>query len=167
MRWSRLVPIFIGIAIFLFGIYLVSTNGYVGSTYLPSIIGIHPCSTNSTGSFPSGACSFSYLGYGVGTIVCIFGLGLIASSARRYATSAGSGSNAMSPEMVAAIAQAQSRLATASAPAAPGAKPGTVYCSNCGAANPSQAKFCHQCATAIGGAAPPQPTPSLPPGGTG
>lgn len=164
MRWLRLLPILIGVAILLFGIYLVSTNGYIGSTYLPGIIGIHPCSSNSTSSAPSSGCAFSYLGYGVGTIVCLFGLGILANGARRFASGSGSGSASVSPEVLAAIAQGQSRATSVSPGAAPGARPGTVYCSRCGAANPAQAKFCHQCAATIG-AGPSPPPPANPPRG--
>ncbi len=164
MRWIRLLPILIGVAILLFGIYLVSTNGYLGSTYLPGIIGIHPCSSNSTSPVPSGGCAYSYLGYGVGTIVCIFGLGILASGARRFASGSGTGAASVSPDVLAAIAQAQSRATAAGTGAAPGARPGTVYCSKCGAANPAQAKFCHQCASVIS-VAPSSPPPATPPSG--
>jgi zinc-ribbon domain len=150
MKFLRLIPVIIGVAILLFGIYLVSTNGYLDGRYLPSLIGIQPCNSGSSSSVPNGTgCTgfTPYGGLGVGTIVCLFGLGLIASSIRRAVASPSASGAAVSPEIVAALAQAQSRIPSAGGVAAPGAKPGTVYCSNCGAANPAQAKFCHQCAS--------------------
>lgn len=151
MKILRLIPVFLGVAVLLFGIYLVSTNGYVAGTYLPSLIGMKPCTPTSQGSnFTPNSCAFNpYGAYGVGTIVCIFGLGLIATSARRVFASSGSTATSVSPEVLAALAQANARTPTTLPPVAPGARPGTVYCSNCGAANPTGAKFCHQCASPV------------------
>jgi len=161
MKVARLIPLFVGLAVLLLGIYLVSTNGYVGGWYLPSLVGIQPCSSGSSSGTSTNVTQCGgiglYGGYGVGTIVCLFGLGLLASSVRRAASSPGAGtggSTAVPPEILAALAQAQSRTHTA-----PGMKPNTVYCSKCGAANLPEAKFCHQCASAMP-VAPTAPTPA-------
>jgi hypothetical protein len=165
MKILRLVPVLIGVAILLLGFYLVSTNGYIGGTYLPSLIGIQPCKSNSSSSLPNGTgCTgFSpYGGYGVGTVVCIFGLGLLATSVRRLMVSPATGAATLTPEAITALTQAQARLRAVSGTVAPGTRPGTVYCSNCGAANPAEAKFCHQCASTMPGANPPA-KPPVPP----
>lgn len=173
MRFSHLIPILIGVAILLFGIYLVSTNGYLDGKYLPSFIGIQPCSTGSPSSplNGSGCTGFgAFEGFGVGTIVCISGLGIIGGSLRRGFSSPAAGSTALTPEALSALVQGQSRSQAAPMAIAPGPRLGTVYCSTCGAANPSEAKFCHQCATAMPGAAPPAQSaapPSVPPGAGG
>jgi hypothetical protein len=170
MKILRLIPVVIGVAILLFGIYLVSTNGYFDGRYLPSLIGIQPCSSGSSNSAPNGTgCSgFTlYGGLGVGTIVCIFGLGLIASSIRRAVATPSTSGVAVPPEMLAAFAQAQSRPQVGSGAVVPGVKPGTVYCSKCGAANPWDAKFCHQCASPMPAKTPPvsrSGPPDAPPG---
>jgi ribosomal protein L40E len=158
MRAARLIPALVGLMILLFGVYLVSTHGYVGGTYLPSVIGIQPCGSGSSPNATPCTGIGSYGGFGVGTIVCLFGIGLLASSLRGAMATSASGmgaSRGIPPEMLAAIAQAQARP-----PVAPGAIPNTVYCSKCGAANPSEAKFCHQCATGMQGAAPAAPPPN-------
>ncbi|MGA7862168.1 MAG: zinc-ribbon domain-containing protein [Thermoplasmata archaeon] len=170
MKILHLIPMLVGVAILLLGVYLVSSHGYLGGTYLPSLIGIQPCNSDSSSSLPNGTgCTgFSpYGGYGVGTIVCIFGLGLIGSSLRRAVVTPSASSATVPPEVLAALTQAQSRMQAAPGASAPGPKPGTVYCSKCGAANPAEAKFCHQCASSMPGTAlpgqPPMP-PTRPPG---
>jgi hypothetical protein len=171
MKILRLIPVLVGVAILLFGIYLVSTGGYVGSTYLPSLIGIQPCNSNSLeGPSPNGSdCTgFSTFGaFGVGTIVCIFGLGIIASTVRRAMATSSSGSSTLPPNVAAAWAQAQVRMPPVSGTSAPGPKPGTIYCSKCGAANPAEAKFCHQCASPMPRAPTTGPPPSQPTGPPG
>lgn len=168
MKLARLIPLLVGVGVLVFGIYLVSSHGYLGGTYLPGLIGIQPCntSTNSSSGFTpggSGCTGFAlYGGYGIGTIVCLFGLGLIGNSLRgaMAMSMAGSSSPHLPPELSAALTSMQSRMPPGFPP--PGAQPGTVYCSRCGAANPVGAKFCHQCAGPIsspGAAPPPGPTP--------
>ena len=162
MKILQLIPIIIGVAVLLLGIYLVSTNGYLDGKYLPSLIGIQPC-TSSPLPNVTGCTGFSsYGGYGVGTIVCIFGLSLIGGSVRRIFASPTSGGANVTPEAVAAIIQAQNRPPAASGVGMPGPKPGTIYCHNCGSPNPTEAKFCHQCASAMPGASPPAAPPSPP-----
>lgn len=162
MKISTVLPLLVGVAILALGLYLVSSHGYLGGTYLPGLIGIQPC--NSPAAVNGTGCTgFAlYGGFGPGTIVAIFGLGLITSSLRRALSSAGSGTTPLPPELTAVLASAQSRMASMAPPGSPGARPGTVYCSRCGAANPSEAKFCHQCAAQISGG-PPNSSPVLPP----
>lgn len=167
MRLLRLIPVIIGVVILLFGLYLVSTQGYLGGTYLPGLIGIPACNSDSSSGAPSngtGCTGFGlYGGYGVGTIVCLFGLGILASSIRRAVYSPGPSGSPMTPEMATALAQAQSRVQAPPSLLAPGPRAGTVYCSKCGAANPAEARFCHQCASVMPGMSSP-PGRSAPPG---
>ena len=170
MKILRLIPVVVGVAILLLGVYLVSSHGYLDGTYLPSLIGIQPCNSAPSSSLPNGTgCTgFSpYGGYGVGTIVCIFGLGLIGSSLRRAVVAPSAGAATLSPEVLAALTQAQGRMQAVPGSSAPGPKQGTVYCSKCGAANPAEAKFCHQCASSMPGTVPtmqPAMPPAVPPG---
>ncbi|MCI4353468.1 MAG: zinc ribbon domain-containing protein [Thermoplasmata archaeon] len=162
MKLQRMVPMVLGVVILLFGIYLVSTGGSVAGVYLPHLLGLPACNSGSNGNstgFPSpGGCGFSPLGLGIGTIVVIFGLGLLASAFRGAMMSSSMGSGgmpALPPEMAATLELARSRMASMPAymppsipaPMAPGVRPNTVYCSSCGQANLADAKFCHQCGT--------------------
>ncbi|MCI4351735.1 MAG: hypothetical protein L3K15_09535, partial [Thermoplasmata archaeon] len=92
MKLIRLLPMLFGAAILLFGIYLVSTNGSVAGYYLPQLLGLPACNsnTNSTG-FPTPGCGFSPFGLGIGTVVVIFGLGVLATSVRAAMSSAAMG----------------------------------------------------------------------------
>lgn len=177
MKLHRIIPMVLGVAVLLFGIYLVSTHGSVAGVYLPGLLGLPECSSNSGGNSNTsplggspGCSSFTPYSFGVGTVVAIFGLGLLASSFRSAISSAGAGSGGMSglpPEMAATLEMARSRMAsmpmtmpTAMPPSgAPGIRPNTVYCSKCGQANLGDAKFCHQCGSAMPVAPPPPTTP--------
>jgi hypothetical protein len=171
MRWQSLA---IGIAILAFGVYLVSSHGYLGGTYIPGLVGLPSGSgTNSTTpGFPGVA------GYSVGTIIAISGLGMIMNSLRSASmqpsgipgltgmseTRGVTGApGSMPPEMIAVLAAMQAqRTAGQVSPTtpgpAPGPAPGVVYCSKCGRSNVQDAKFCHEC-----GATMPVTPPAAPP----
>ena len=163
MKLHRLVPMVLGVAILLFGIYLVSTHGSVAGVYLPGLLGLPACNSspgNNSTPFGGGCSSFTPYGFGVGTIVAIFGLGLLASSFRSAVSTAGMGTGGMPglpPEMAATLELARSRMQSmpTSMPAsippvmAPGVRPNTVYCSKCGQANLVDAKFCHRCGSSM------------------
>lgn len=140
MRVSAAIPIVFGIVILLFGIYLVSSGGSVGKTYLPSLIGLPDCKANPNSS----ECAvYSFAGYGPGTIVCLFGLGILASSAR----------SAMARASQPAMPSGPTAFPFVMPGTAPGAgpQPGVKYCPKCARGNATDAGFCQQC----GGPLPP------------
>lgn len=143
MRVASVLPLVFGIAILLFGIYLVSTGGSVGKTYLPSVIGLPNCKANPNAS---NCAAYSFAGYGPGTIVCLFGLGLLASSARSAMARA---SHPPMPAMPAAMAGFPFAMPGAVPGAGP--QPGVKYCPKCARGNAADAGFCQQC----GGTLPP------------
>jgi len=134
MSASRFVPLLIGIAVVLFGLYLVSSHGTLGGVYLPSLIGFPNCNTNPNASQ---CAAFTYAGYGVGTIVVLFGLGLTMRSVR-YATAPSQASLSAGP--TGTTPAAPSISATNSAGTGP-----IRYCSRCGRANAEDASFCQRC----------------------
>lgn len=160
----RLESLAIGIAILLFGIYLVSTQGVVAGYDLPKLVGL-PSSNPGSGNATPG---FGFAGFGVGTIVALSGLGMIMNGLRAPSASMGFGrkgaDGSMPPEMAAALAAMQSHLPPSAPTGAPPVPPGAVappsapsavqYCVKCGRANALDAKFCQQCGTTV---------PSLPP----
>lgn len=155
MRAGQFVPLVFGIGVLLLGVLLVHTNGYLGSTYLPSLVGIQPCPAASTNSTPCTSLLGGFGGYGVGTIVCLFGLGLLTTGLRSMmARSSSVGS--LPPSAIAALGGMPGALPVA------GAAPGIVYCSKCATPNPSSAKFCHQCAAPMAPLPPPAPPPTVP-----
>ena len=149
----RLESLIVGVLILGFGILLVSTNGVVAGVNLPGLIGYPSCSGSSTGNSTSPQC-FGFAGFGVGTVVCIFGLGLIGNGLRSSPSARASGrqSGGLPPELVASLAQAQQNMATMSAASAP---PGSRFCPECGRANAADAKFCQGCGRTM----PPRPSP--------
>jgi len=158
MNLRHIIPVLFGIAILLFGIYLVSTHGSVAGVYLPGLIGLPACGANSTsctGFSPYGAV-------GVGTIVAIFGLGILAASVRNAVFTSSSptgGMSALPPELASTLELARTRMQSMPTSMSMGVRPNTVYCSRCGQANVADAKFCHQCGAAMPVApAPPSPT---------
>jgi hypothetical protein len=142
MRLRTLVPIVFAIVVLLFGIYLVSSGGYVGKTYLPSLIGMPNCKTNENAS----ACATqSFIGYGPGTIVCLFGLGLLASTIRS------SMARQSHPSMPAGFPASlgATPFFPPTNPGTAGAQPGVRYCPKCARANASDAGFCQQCGSTM------------------
>jgi len=164
VRWESLV---IGVVLLAFGIYLVSSNGYVGHTYLPGLIGLpKPGSSNSSSPFTM------FGGYGPGTIVSIAGLGMIGAGLRSPSrNSMGMGAPGMapgmmapgmiSPQMLAAMMQAQ-QAGPAAVPV-PGAVPPAPKprCASCGSENSTEAVFCQKCGKSM--AAPSSSVGSPPP----
>ena len=147
----RLESLIIGIVVLAFGILLVSTNGNVAGVNLPGLIGIHSCSSG-TNSTCSGFDAFG--GLGVGTLVAIFGLTMIANGLRGSSAARG---RMAGPQLMAgsvgmssvAPAYPQGSVAATSVPtiaAVPARVPGVRYCPSCGGANQAGAKFCQHCA---------------------
>jgi len=145
----RLESLIVGVVILGFGILLVSTNGNLGGVNLPGLIGLPTCSSG-VNSTCSGVTGFG--GYSVGTVVAIFGLGLVANGLRAPSAPRGlgsSGSPTLPPEMAASLHAAQQQM-MASAQAmqvmmGTKAPSGIRYCSSCGTANQSVSQFCHRC----------------------
>jgi hypothetical protein len=157
----RLASIILGVVILAFGILLVSTNGVVAGVNLPGLIGYPSCTSGSSANSTSPQC-FGFAGFGVGTVVCIFGLGLVASGLRTSSASqgVGRGAGSLPPELAAALTQAQQNR-TAAAATAP--SPGSRFCPECGRANAPDAKFCQGCGRPM---PPPPPPVSSPPAGS-
>lgn len=143
MRWTTVVPFVFGLAVLLFGLYLVSTGGSVGKTYLPSLIGLPNCKTDPNAS---SCASASFIGYGPGTIVCLFGLGLLASAARTATARAGRPSYpTVAPGTMPPIPY---HLMPTTGPTV-GPQPGVKYCPKCARANATDAGFCQQCGSTM------------------
>lgn len=147
MRYESLV---LGVAVLAFGIYLVSSHGYLGGTYLPGLIGLPaPDSSGGNTTFVPGIG-----GYSVGTVVALSGLSLLANGLRSPGSSgprltATSSAN-MPPELLAAIRQStanKSGVDGVAPTAGPGSgiREGIAYCPKCGSANRQDARFCPQC----------------------
>lgn len=175
MRWETLV---LGIAVLGFGVFLVSSHGYLGSTYLPGLIGL-PAPNSTNASTPSPFSSFG--GYSIGTIVAISGLGMIGAGLRTpsrthmagnmagmnpgmMAAMMGGGGQAaasapaLSPELIAAMMMARQQVVAAAGSVPASAVPRS--CPSCNAPNSADAVFCQKCATRL---APATPTPTLAP----
>jgi zinc-ribbon domain len=144
MRWESLV---IGILILLFGIFLVSSQGVVAGVNLPGLIGL-PCQGATNGT----ACP-GFGGYSVGTVVCLFALGLIANGVRSPSMPrglAGGGAPSLPPEITATLEAARRQMEVASQTMRPtpwdrGAVSGVLYCPSCGRSNAQDAQFCQRC----------------------
>jgi len=145
----RYEALLIGIIVLGFGIFLVSSHGYVGSTYLPGLIGLPASTSEENASFFPGVG-----GYSVGTIVAISGLGLLASGirspSRASARPTSGSSGVMPPAMAAALQPAMAGtpiplVAPGGRAPGPGPQPGIIYCAKCGRGNPADARFCQQC----------------------
>jgi hypothetical protein len=156
----RLESLIVGVIILGFGILLVSTNGVVAGVNLPGLIGYPSCSGGTSTNASSPQC-YGFAGFGVGTVVCLFGLGMVANGLRSPATlkGLGRGSSGMPPEMEATLAQARQSMAAMTAGAA---SPGSRFCPECGRANAPDAKFCQGCGRTM---PPLQAAPSAPPTG--
>lgn len=152
----RLELLIVGVIVLGFGILLVSTNGVVAGVNLPGLVGYPSCSGKTAANGTSPQC-YGFAAFGVGTIVCLFGLGMVANGLRASAAPKGfgRGSSGMPPEMQATLAQAQQNVA-AMRPS--GAAPGSRYCPECGRANAADAKFCQGCGRNM----PPPPAPPIP-----
>ncbi|MCI4346268.1 MAG: hypothetical protein L3K07_05895 [Thermoplasmata archaeon] len=159
-----LLPLVFGSAIVLFGVVLVSTGGYIGGTYLPGLAGFPNCSSDhssSNNSTPSSCTGFAgYGGFGVGTFVVIFGLGILGTAARMALYSP-------SPTVPAAMLPPgffpPMGVQGMAGMAAPGNAPlaGNVrYCPECGRVNAFDASFCQQCGSPM----PPRLSPTPPKG---
>ena len=158
----RIELLIVGVLVLGFGILLVTTNGVVAGVNLPGVIGYPSCSGKTSSNTTSPQC-YGLAGFGVGTIVCLFGLGLVANGLRSPGTPKGfaKGSSGMPPEMAATLAQAQQSMA---AMTARGVAPGSRYCAECGRPNAADAKFCQGCGRTM---PPPQGSPPPSTGGTG
>jgi len=155
----RIESLIVGVLVLGFGILLVTTNGVVAGVNLPGVIGYPSCSAKTSSNTTSPQC-YGLAGFGVGTIVCLFGLGIVANGLRSPGRPKGygQGSSGMSPEMAATLAQAQQSMA---AMTARGAVPGSRYCAECGRPNAADAKFCQGCGRTM----PPPQGPAPPPTG--
>jgi zinc ribbon protein len=148
----RLESLIIGVIVLGFGIFLVSSGGTVAGVSLPGLIGLQcNSSTNSTSPSFSPGCPGGF-GYGVGTVVCIFGLGMIANGLRSPAGPkglAGGAAGGVPPEMAATLAAARQQMelmtqARGGGPN-PAAPPGSRFCPECGRPNAADAGFCQRC----------------------
>jgi len=153
----RLESLILGVVILGFGIFLVSTNGVVAGVNLPGVIGFPSCSGGTPNNSTSPQC-YGTVGFGVGTIVCFFGLGMIANGLRAppRTSRASAGAQGVPPGFAASLAPTRPGWAASTAP---GAAPGVRYCPECGRANAADAKFCQGCGKTI----PPPPTATLDP----
>ena len=155
MRWESIV---LGVIVLGFGVFLVSSHGYVGSTYLPGLIGLPAQNTTS------GASALSmYGGYGPGTIVSLAGLGMVGNGLRAPPSRGAAAGGSLPPEMMAAFVAAQSQMPRGgvSAPSGSSVPPPTSRgCPACGAPNSAEALYCQKCATPLGSpASPASPAP--------
>jgi zinc ribbon protein len=156
VRLVRLVPIVVGLALVLLGIYLVSTHGNIAGINIPSALGLPDCSSSSNSTPCLGIGSYGSIG--VGTIVVLFGIGLVATSLRASMTAAAMGGGptmgGMPPELLASLQAAQARMQSmppAGSPPAPGGAPDPSYkfCQKCGTRTEADIKFCRSCGTSF------------------
>jgi hypothetical protein len=154
LKLVRAVPIVFGIVIVLLGVYLVGSQGNIAGVNLPSALGLPQCSTGANAT-PCGGLG-AYGGAGVGSIVVIFGLGILAASFRSAMMSASMGGSpgmgAMPPELIATLQAAQARMQ--SMPTAPPSStpsgtpdPAFKFCSKCGTRTEVASRFCKSCGT--------------------
>ena len=173
----RVESLIIGIVILGLGIYLVSTNGNIAGVNLPKLIGLPTCNTGAN-STCSGSSEFG--NFGVGTVVAIFGLGMIGNGLRSPSTTRSPFRRDLwggPPAPVTGVPQQSTAVpAFPATPAeAPGRQAGVRYCSACGGANLAVAKFCQHCAEPMppqmppkdAAPAPPPPPPPAGPTGSG
>ncbi|MFI5413648.1 MAG: zinc-ribbon domain-containing protein [Candidatus Lutacidiplasmatales archaeon] len=162
----RLESLLIGVIVLGFGVFLVASGGTVGGVSLPGLIGLQ-CNTPSNSTTPSFSpgCPGGF-GYGIGTVVCIFGLGMIGNGLRAPSAPkgmAGAGGFVMPPEMAATMAAARQQMELMGRTHGGGATgpvpPGTRFCPECGRSNASDAGFCQRCGKPM----PPPATTSPPP----
>jgi hypothetical protein len=151
----RLESLIVGVIVLGFGILLVATNGVVAGVNLPGLVGFPSCHGSSSSANSTSPQCYGFAGFGVGTFVCLFGLGMVANGLRSPAgpKGFGRGSATMPPEMEATLAQARQNMA---AMGAAGAAPGSRFCPECGRTNAADAKFCQGCGRTM----PPPPAPS-------
>jgi hypothetical protein len=167
----RLESFLIGVAILGFGVFLVASHGTVAGVNLLGLIGLN-CGSAVNTTNPD---CFALSGLGVGTVVAIFGLGMIANGLRAPSTprmpglaglrggsdeGAMYGGAALPPQMMEMMRQAAlaHRTVVAGVPMGSGPAPGLRYCSRCGRGNFQDAQFCQQCGS-------PMPIPPLRPTG--
>ncbi|MCI4340517.1 MAG: hypothetical protein L3K06_03535 [Thermoplasmata archaeon] len=155
MKLVRLLPMVFGGVILLLGIYLVSSHGSIAGVNLPTVLGLPQCDTGANATPCAGLGLYG--GVGVGTIVAIFGLGLLASAFRSSMMSASMGAGTMPggvpPELLATLQQAQARMAGLP-PTGGGGPPGTPdpaykFCPKCGTRTESSSRFCKSCGSAL------------------
>lgn len=158
----RLESLIIGVIILGFGVFLVSSGGTVAGVSLPGLIGLQ-CNTSGNSTTPSFSpgCPGGF-GYGVGTVVCIFGLGMVANGLRAPSGPkglAGGAAGGMPPEIAATLAAAQKHMElmtqARSAGATAAAPSGSRFCPECGRPNAADAGFCQRCGKPM-----PPPTPA-------
>jgi len=150
MRWESIV---LGVIVLAFGVFLVSSHGYIGSTYLPGLIGL-PAQNTTSGASPLAM----FGGYGPGTIVSLAGLGMIGNGLRAPASRATVPGGSISPEMMAAFLAAQQQMPRGGTSVAPGMtapSPASKGCPACGAPNSNEAVYCQKCAARLSGPAAP------------
>jgi zinc-ribbon domain len=157
----RLESLIIGVVILAFGIFLVATGGSIGGVSLPGLIGLpSSCSGGSTNQ-TNPAC-FGPAAYGIGSIVCLFGLGMIGNGLRAPSGGkgfGGGGTASMPPEIAATLAAARQHMERigptqdAGAPAPPGSR----FCPECGRPNAADAGYCQRCGKPM-----PPPSPAKP-----
>jgi len=145
----RAESLIIGLVILGLGIYLVSSGGVIAGVNLPHLIGLPSCSSG-TNSTCGGTAEFG--GFGIGTIVAIFGLGMIARGLRTPST----------PRMSASAAAGPTAPYPTS-PGIPGRQAGVRYCSACGGANQNDATYCQHCAEPMRPPIPPAGLSPVPP----
>lgn len=141
MHWETLL---VGVAVLGFGVFLVASHGYIGSTYLPGLIGLPaPSSGNATSPFSS------FGGYGVGTILCLSGLGMVGAGLRTPGRpKLGAAGAGMPPELMAALGAMRGQMPPTGVPASQMSPP--RVCPSCGAPNFAEAMFCQKCAAPLG-----------------
>ncbi|MCI4360498.1 MAG: zinc ribbon domain-containing protein [Thermoplasmata archaeon] len=154
MRLLRLVPIVVGLALVLLGIYLVGSQGNIAGINIPSALGLPNCSSSSNSTQCLGVGGYGSIG--VGTIVVMSGIGILATSLRSGMAAAAMGGTAtmggMPPELLASLQTAQARMVAMSPASAPAAAAGThdpafKFCQKCGTRTETESKFCRSCGT--------------------
>ena len=155
VKAARLLPILFGALILLLGLYLVSSHGSIAGVNLPGLLGLPQCDTSSNATPCAGLPLYG--GAGVGTVVAIFGLGLLATGFRTTMASAAmgtSGPSGIPPEILASLQTAQARMQVMP-PMAPATgamgipDPSYKYCSKCGTRTETASRFCKSCGAAI------------------
>lgn len=148
MRWESLA---FGCVALVLGIYLVSTHSEFAGVNLPGLIG-PPFGGSSSVSNPE--CTGGFGGLGIGTIVALFGLGMIANGIRPP-PAANTGAM-MAPQMAATLRAA----ALAQRPAV---VPPIRICPACASANSTEAVYCQKCGRPLPAHPPPPPAAAPPP----
>jgi hypothetical protein len=144
----------VGLAIVVLGIYLVASHGSLAGVNIPSLLGL-PC---SGGSGNSSTPCLGFGGYSIGTVVVLFGFGLVANGLRAPSAPKGTMTpGAVYPPGLAAMMSGAYRGSDGMMPQGAGPQAGIQYCPKCGRGQSSRAQFCQQCGQAL-----PPPTPVAP-----